>query len=114
MFFLQVYHTLERISAKTERKNQFLVLGIDANAAVGRNSLEDADIAVGAYGYGDRTSRGEWLARWCLIEDCVLTNTTLDSAMGNLWTYQNGGNYWLIDYIAVGRRTGSLVSHVES
>ena len=95
-----------------QKRNQILVSGIDANPAVGRQSLEDADIAVNAYAYGDRKSQGEWLARWCLIEDCVLTNTMFDTAMENWWTYQNGGSYRQIDYIAVGRKTGSLVSHV--
>lgn len=109
MCVLEVYDALESMIRMANHKKHFLVFGFDGNAVVGKIGPEEADDFVGEYGYGCRNVRGEWLARWSLLEGIVLTNTMFDLPVFNLWTYQNGGHYRQLDFVAVDLKTNHFV-----
>ena len=90
----------EIVQAARQKKIRY-VLGVDANAVVGKQLPSDNPRVVGGHGVGERTARGEEFVSFAHICRSVIANTMFQKRHDLVWTHRSWstGELRQIDFV---------------
>ena len=79
---------LEGVLNQANREKRTVVVGVDANAVLGKRLPSDDKDVIGAYGMGPRNSRGHQLAHWLHGVRLAPAGLLFDAPWDNMWTHR--------------------------
>ena len=92
---------LEDVVSAARQQRRMNIVGVDANAIVGKRCSADDERIVGDYGHGARSKRGFTFVSWLHGQRLAVVSTQKPKPWQNVWTHElwRGGDRRQIDYI---------------
>ena len=85
-------NSLEETVINARRLNRMNIIGIDANAVIGRQMMTDDDCIIGECGMGARNARGHIFATWLHGSRLAVSATMLPKPWESTWTHELWSN----------------------
>ena len=94
---------LEKTVQHARRHKCTSIVGVDANAIIGQQSLHDHGKIIGQWGLGERNERGMILASWLHTTRLSVASTMFKKQYSQQWSHQlwSTGVRRLVDYVFV-------------
>ena len=92
------YLQLDRLCDKAKMLRRHIIMGGDMNAIAGKCTPGEEKV-VGPHVEGESNVRGEWLKSWAGLNEIAITNTFFNQNLSEQWSYKNGDDRKLLDYI---------------
>jgi hypothetical protein len=102
---------LEEIIAKGRVERRTNIVGVDANAVIGKRTAADCAQIIGEHGHGYRNERGQLFTAWLHGQKVAALNTMAEKPEEELWTHE----LWStkarrqIDFVLIDEIRGSIL-----
>ena len=96
-----LYSDIDKVVEGARRQHRTCMILGDWNAVLGPRQEGDDQESVGIYGVGCRNERGDWMAKWASSQNLTVSNTCIEKAFDQQWTYSNSDLKRQIDYCII-------------